>query len=86
MQRLQQPLIDHACQNRKRRWQANFTQGLSRLKNTLVALALRPCEQGWARLLALIRQCLVAVRPGRSFVRQHRRQASRGCEGYKPTR
>jgi hypothetical protein len=29
---------------------------------------------------------LSAVRPGRSFPRQRKRLASRGCEGYKPTR
>jgi hypothetical protein len=86
MARLQQPLIDHACRNRKRRWQANFTQGLSRLKNTLVALALRPCGEAWGRLLALIRQGLVAVRPGRHFPRKRRRHATQGCEGYKPAR
>jgi hypothetical protein len=86
MQRLQQPAIEERCKNRKLRWQANFTQGVSRLKNTLITLLLRPCEQGLLRLLKLMGNSLSAVRPGRSFPRQRKRPATQGCEGYKPAR
>ncbi|MDC3823225.1 hypothetical protein, partial [Pseudomonas aeruginosa] len=34
----------------------------------------------------LMAKSLSAVRSGRSFARQRKRAASRGCEGYKPTR
>jgi hypothetical protein len=59
---------------------------VSRLKNTLVELLVRPCVQGLAHLLELMANSLSAVRPGRSFPRQRKRLTSRGCEGYKPTR
>jgi hypothetical protein len=86
MHLLQQPTIDQQTQHRKGRWKANFTQGISRLKNTLVALMVNPCVHTMAQLLALIRTSLTAIRPGRSHPRQRRREATRGCEGYKPTR
>jgi hypothetical protein len=43
MQTLQQPDIDRRHADRKLRWQPNFTQGLSCLKNSLVRLLLNPC-------------------------------------------
>lgn len=39
---------------RKLRWKVNFTQGVSRLRNTLVDLLVRPCAQGLAYVLALV--------------------------------
>jgi hypothetical protein len=42
MQTLQQPDIDRRHAHRKLRWQPNFTQGLSCLKNSLVRLLLNP--------------------------------------------
>lgn len=86
MQVLQQPQIDQHTRHRKRRWKANFTQGMSRLKNTLVTLLVQPCAHAMECLLALIRNSLTAIRPGRSYPRQRRRKATRGCEGYKRTR
>ncbi|MFY0993232.1 hypothetical protein ACOQNR_01295, partial [Pseudomonas juntendi] len=44
------------------------------------------CAQGLSNVLALMAKSLSAVRSGRSFARQRKRAASRGCEGYKPTR
>ena len=41
---------------------------------------------GLSNVLALMAKSLSAVRSGRSFARQRKRAASRGCEGYKPTR
>jgi Transposase DDE domain len=86
MQHLLQPVIEQRHKGRKLRWKANFAQGVSRLKNTLVELLVRPCVQGLANVLELMSNSLSAVRPGRSFQRQRKRLASRGCEGYKPTR
>lgn len=86
MQYLLQPVIEQRHKGRKLRWKANFAQGVSRLKNTLVELLVRPCAQGLANVLELMTNSLSAVRPGRSFQRQRKRLASRGCEGYKPTR
>lgn len=82
----QQAVIDREHRHRQHRWKANFAQGLSRLKNTLVTLVVQPCAQGMARLLALMRQSLSAVRPGRRSPHKRRRPGTRGCEGYKPTR
>ena len=86
-------LMQHPCNRSsssairaKLRWKVNFTLGVSRLKNTLVDLLVRPCVPGLAKVLALMANSLSAVRPGRSFPRQRKRLASRGCEGYKPTR
>ena len=76
MQHLLQPVIEQRHKNRKLRWKANFTQGVSRLKNTLVDLL----------VLTLMASSLSAVRPGRNFERKRKRAASRGCEGYKPAR
>ncbi|MDG9812366.1 IS4 family transposase, partial [Pseudomonas juntendi] len=42
--------------------------------------------QGLSNVLALMAKSLSAVRSGRSFARQRKRAASRGCGGYKPTR
>ena len=86
MQYLLQPVIEQRHKGRTLRWKANFAQGVSRLKNTLVELLVRPCAQGLANVLELMTNSLSAVRPGRSFQRQRKRLASRGCEGYKPTR
>lgn len=86
MQHLLQPVIEQRHKNRKLHWKVNFTQGVSRLKNTLVDLLIRPCARGLANVLELMASSLSAVRPGRSFPRQRKRQASRGCEGFKPTR
>ncbi|MGA8138757.1 MAG: IS4 family transposase [Pseudomonas gingeri] len=86
MQHLLQPVIEQRHKARKLRWKANFTQGVSRLKNTLVELLVQPCARGLANVLELMSQSLSAVRAGRSFPRRRKRQASRGCEGYKPTR
>lgn len=86
MQHLLQPVIEQRHKGRKLRWKVNFTQGVSRLKNTLVDLLVRPGVQGLANVMELMANSLSAVRPGRSFPRQRMRLASRGCEGYKPTR
>ncbi len=86
MQHLLQPVIEQRHKSRKLRWKVNFTQGVSRLKNTLVDLLVRPGVQGLANVMELMANSLSAVRPGRSFPRQRMRLASRGCEGYKPTR
>ena len=86
MQVLQQPRIEQQTRHRKRGWKANFTQGVSRLKNTLVTLLVEPCAHAMECLLTLIRNSLTAIRPGRSYPRQRRRKATRGCEGYKRTR
>mgnify|MGYP001773356679 FL=1 len=86
MQHLLQPVIEQRHKGRKLRWKVNFTQGVSRLKNTLVDLLVRPGVQGLANVMELMANSLSAVRPGRSFPRQRKRLASRGCEGYKPTR
>jgi hypothetical protein len=86
MQHLLQPVIEQRHKGRKLRWKVNFTQGVSRLKNTLVELLVRHCAQGLSNVLALMAKSLSAVRSGRSFARQRKRAASRGCEGYKPTR
>ena len=72
--------------HRQLRWKANFTQGVSRLKNTLVRLLVAPCAHAMAQLLALMRSSLTAIRPGRRYPRHQRRSAARGCEGYKRTR
>lgn len=42
MQALQQRDIERQTAHRKLTWKANFTQGVSRLKHTLVALLVRP--------------------------------------------
>lgn len=86
MQHLLQPVIEQRHKARKLHWKVNFTQGVSRLKSTLVDLLVRPCVQGLANVLALMANSLSAVRPERRFERKRKRAASRGCEGYKPTR
>jgi len=86
MQTLQQPEIDRRHAQRKHRWQPNFTQGLSCLKNSLVRLLLNPTRALLSGLLELIASALGAIRPGRSSSRKRRRCATKGCEGYKPTR
>lgn len=86
MQALQQPDIERQTAHRKLTWKANFTQGVSRLKHTLVALLVRPSREALDNLLALTGNCLSAVRPGRRWPRRRRRPGTRGCEGYKPTR
>lgn len=86
MQHLLQPVIEQRHKDRKLRWKVNFTQGVSRLKNTLIDLLGRPCVQGLTNVLTLMANSLSAVRPGRSFPRKRKRPASRGCEGHKPTR
>lgn len=82
----QQPRIDSERAHCKLRWQANFNQGLSRLKNALVELLVRPCADGMAQVLTLLRKSLSAIRPDRHFPRKRRRRATQGCEGYKPPR
>jgi hypothetical protein len=86
MQALQQPEIERKTAHRKLAWKANFTQGVSRLKHTLVALLVRPSREALENLLALIISSLSAVRPGRRWPRRRKRTATKGCEGYKPTR
>ena len=86
MQYLLQPVVDQAQTGSKWRWKVNFTQAVSRMKNSLVKLLNQPCAQGWHNLLTLMTGCLSVVRPGRRYPRHRRRPASRGCEGYKPTR
>ena len=86
MQALQQPEIERKTAHRKLAWKANFTQGVSRLKHTLVALLVRPSREALDNLLTLIGNCLSAVRPGRRWPRRRKRSATKGCEGYKPTR
>jgi len=86
MQHLLQAVIEQRLKDRKLRWKINFTQGVSRLKNTLIELLARPCIEELGNVLALMSNSLSAVRPGRSFARRRKRAASRGCEGYKPAR
>ena len=86
MQALQQPEIERKTAHRKLAWKANFTQGVSRLKHTLVALLVRPSREALENLLALIISSLSAVRPERRCPRRRKRTATKGCEGYKPTR
>lgn len=86
MMHLEQPRIAREQAHRKLRWKVNVTQGVSRLKDTLVQLFVRPGIDLMAALLALLRRSLSAIRPGRRFPRKRRRQATRGCEGYKRTR
>ena len=86
MQYLLQPVVDQAQTGSKWRWKVNFTQAVSRMKNSLVKLLNQPCAQGWHNLLTLMAGCLSVVRPGRRYPRHRKRPASRGCEGYKPTR
>jgi hypothetical protein len=86
MQALQKPEIECKTANRKLVWKANFTHGMSRLKHTLVTLLVRPCREALENLLALIISSLSAVRPGRRCPRRRKRPATKGCEGYKPTR
>ncbi len=82
----QQATIDQVHSQRKHRWKPNFTQGVSRLKNTLVTLIVRPCAVLMGELLTLLGTCLSAIRPGRSRPRQRRRLVTHGCEAYKPAR
>ncbi len=86
MQALQQPDIERKTAHRKLAWKANFTQGVSRLKHTLVALLVRPSCEALDNLWRLMGNSLSAVRPGRSCPRRRKRPATKGCEGYKPTR
>lgn len=86
MQALQQPDIERKTAHRKLTWKANFTQGVSRLKHTLVILLVRPSREALDNLFRLIGHSLSAVRPGRRWPRRRRRLATKGCEGYKPTR
>ena len=60
--------------------------GKTRTVIALADLLVRPCVQSLGNLLELMANSLSAVRPGRSFPRKRKRAASRGCEGYKPTR
>ena len=86
MQALQQPDIERKTAHRKLAWKANFTQGVSRLKHTLVALLVRPSREALDNLWRLIGNSLSAVRPGRRCPRRRKRSVTKGCEGYKPTR
>ena len=86
MQHLLQPVVDQRQKSSKWRWKVNFTQAVSRMKNSLVKLLNQPCAQGWRNLLTLVADCVSVVRPDRRYRRDRKRPASRGCEGYKPTR
>lgn len=54
MQHQLQPVIEQRHKDRQLRWKVNFTQGASRLKNTLIDLLVRPCAQGLANVLTLM--------------------------------
>ena len=62
MQALQQPDIERKTAHRKLAWKANFTQGVSRLKHTLVALLVRPSCEALDNLCRLMGNSLSAVR------------------------
>lgn len=83
---LLQSVIEQRHKECKLRWKVNFTQGVSRLKNTLVELLVRPCVEGLANLQEFMANSLSAVRTGRSFPCQRKCRASLGCKGFKPTR
>lgn len=82
----QQPVIDRQSQASKHHCKANLSQAISTLRDSLTNLCLRPCITLMSQILALIRGSLSVIRPGRTFPRQRRRSATRGCEGYKPVR
>lgn len=86
MQNLLQPVIEQRHKGRKLHWKVNFTQGGAHASRTLWWNCWYDPVCRGGNVLTLMTNSLSAVRPGRSFERKRLRAASRGCEGYKPTR
>jgi len=84
--RSQQAEIDHQGRHKRLRWRTNFTQAISRMKNTFLQMIVTPCTDLLENHLKLLRSSLSAVRPGRHFRHKRRRLATHGNEGYKRTR
>ena len=80
-----QVAVDQRHAGSKHPWKVNYTQALSRLKNTLVVLLINPLQESLCTLLRKLARSTVAIHPGRSFPRKRRRPGTRGCEGYKRT-
>jgi tRNA A37 N6-isopentenylltransferase MiaA len=69
---------DQTLLHRKHRYQINFAQALSTMKDTIVKCLYGLISmQGYRQLLETMRQSLTIIRPGRSFERKTRSGASK---------
>jgi hypothetical protein len=76
--------IEGTSKNRKHPYQINFTQALSKMKNTIVLLFNRFDITGiLKRLLELFARSIEPIRPGRIFPRNRKVKLQRFFSGYK---
>jgi len=83
-----QAIADRCYRQRRYRYQVNFANALSLMKNRLVRWLLRPQPLAWCQqLLMQMAKAAEPVRPERSFPRNMRSQKSQAFHGnYKRTR
>lgn len=79
-------VIEEVCKERKHPYQLNFTQTLSKMKNTIVLLFTKPDIAGiLEKLLELFTRSIEAIRPDRMFQRNKKVKLQRFFSGYKRT-
>ncbi len=80
-----QEQVNEKCKKRKLRYKVNFTNALSKMKNTIVILFIRDnMEVLLGKLLELITKEIEAVRPDRKFERGPKKLNKRFHLAYKP--
>lgn len=82
-----EPIIEETTKHRKRDYQLNFTQALSKMKHTVVSLitACHP-DRLLKALVALFAKTVEPIRPDRSFERKKSREKRKFHRCYKSTR
>lgn len=81
-----EPLVEKNTESRKYKYQVNFTQALSAIKNVIVLLILRPSDKIHSiieDLQALILKCVDAIRPGRSNKRIFKKRNKKFNPAYR---
>ena len=81
-----EPLVEKNTASRKYKYQVNFTQALSAIKNVIVLLILRPGDKIHsiiADLQAVILRCVDAIRPGRSYKRIFKKRNKKFNSAYR---
>jgi hypothetical protein len=76
--------IEETCKERKHPYQLNFTQALSKMKNTIVLLFTRLDLSGiLKRLIDLLVKSIEPIRPDRMFPRNKKAKLQKFFTGYK---
>jgi len=84
-----QDAVDREKSNRKYRHQINFTQALSKIKDTVVLLFTRPeamIQRLISKFLEVVRKTTEPIRPGRKYPRNHKIKRKEFYPCYKPVR